>query len=251
MSHMATAINRLESQVFEKLPSQLEANPKNVSAMTLRNDKEVERPKATNLKRKSEEEIEKEMEEEGRIRGDPEVTLTPSVPIKSNLPLFPCRLEKTKKAKKEKEILDVFRRVEINIPLLDAIKQVSKYAKFFKNLCTHKRKLRSDERVVVGENVSAILQRKLQPKCGDPRVFTISCKIGNTSIRKAILDLGASINVMLKTIYVSLNLGPLKETAIIIQLTDCTNVYPEGLVEDRKSTRLTPVTSLPRMPSSA
>ena len=64
MSHMATAINRLESQVFEKLPSQLEANPKNVSAMTLRNDKEVERPKATNLKSKSEEEIEKEMEEE-------------------------------------------------------------------------------------------------------------------------------------------------------------------------------------------
>ncbi|XP_027166713.1 uncharacterized protein LOC113766757 [Coffea eugenioides] len=37
---------------------------------------------------------------------------------------------------------------------------------------------------------------------------------------------------MPKTIYVSLNLGPLTETAIIIQLVDRTNAYPERLVED-------------------
>ncbi|XP_027181968.1 uncharacterized protein LOC113780360 [Coffea eugenioides] len=229
---MATAINRLESQVFEKLPSQPETNPKNVSATILRSGKEVEGPKTTNLKSKSEDEIEKEMEEEGRIRGDLEVTLTPSILIKSNLPPFPCRLEKTKKAEKQKEILDVFRKVEINIPLLDAIKQVPKYAKFLKNLCTHKRKLRGDERVAVGENVSAILQRKLPPKCGDLGMFTIPCKIGDTPIRKAMLDLGASINVMSKIIYASLNLGLLKETAITMQLTDRINAYPEGLIED-------------------
>ncbi|XP_071921870.1 uncharacterized protein [Coffea arabica] len=84
----------------------------------------------------------------------------------------------------------------------------------------------------MGENVSAILQRKLPPKCGDPGMFTIPCKIGGTPIRKAILDLGASINVMPKTIYASLNLGPLKGTSIIIQLADRTNAYLEGLVED-------------------
>ncbi|XP_027152139.1 uncharacterized protein LOC113752209 [Coffea eugenioides] len=228
---MATAINRLESQIFEKLPSQSETNPKNVNAMTLRSGKEVKGPKAMNLKSKSKNEIEKKIEE-GHIRGDPEVTVTPSIAIKSNLPPFPCRLEKTKKAEKEKEILDVFCKVKINIPSLDAIKQVPKYAKFLKNLYTHKRKLRGDERVVVGENVSAILQRKLPPKYGDLDIFTISCKIKNTPIRKAMLDLGASINVMPKTIYTSLNLGPLKETAIIIQLTDRTNAYSEGLVED-------------------
>ncbi|XP_071906833.1 uncharacterized protein [Coffea arabica] len=188
--------------------------------------------KVTNLKSKSEDEIEKEIEDEGHIRGGPEVTLTPSIPVKSNLPPFPCRLAKTKKAEKEKEILDVFRRVEINIPLLEAIKQVPKYSKFLKNLCTHKRKLRRDERVAVEENVSAMLQRKLPPKCGDPGMFTIPCKIGNTPIRKAMLDLGASINVMPKIIFASLNLGPLKEIAIIIQLTDRTNAYLEGLVED-------------------
>ncbi|XP_071917118.1 uncharacterized protein [Coffea arabica] len=77
------------------------------------------------------------------------------------------RLKTTKKAEKEKEILDVFRKVEINVHLLDAIKQIPKYIKFLKDLCTHKRKLRGDERVEVRENVPAILQRKLPPKCGE------------------------------------------------------------------------------------
>ena len=48
------------------------------------------------------------------------------------------------------------------------------YAKFLKNLCFNEKKLRGDERVVMGENVSAVLQRKLSPKYGDPDVFSIS-----------------------------------------------------------------------------
>lgn len=50
MSQMATAINRLEAQVGGKLPSQPEANPKNVSAMMLRSGKEVETPKKTTFR---------------------------------------------------------------------------------------------------------------------------------------------------------------------------------------------------------
>lgn len=56
---------------------------------------------------------------------------------------------------KEKEVLDMFRKIEINIPLIDVIKQVPKYAKFIKELCTSKRKLQGDEKVM-GENISAI-----------------------------------------------------------------------------------------------
>ena len=63
-------------------------------------------------------------------------------------------------------------------------------------------------------------------------MFTMSCKIGDTPIRKVMLDLGASINVMRTIIYASLNIGPLKGTSIIIQLADRTNAYPEELVED-------------------
>ena len=56
----------------------------------------------------------------------------------------------------EHEILETFQKVEVNIPLLDAIKQIPRYAKFLKELCTNKKKLKTDEKIRVGENVSAI-----------------------------------------------------------------------------------------------
>ena len=46
------------------------------------------------------------------------------------------------------------------------------------------------------------------------------------------LDLGALINVMPYSIYASLNLEPLEETRVIIQLANQSNVYPRGVVED-------------------
>ena len=52
----------------------------------------------------------------------------------------------------------MFWKVLVNILLLDAIKQVPRYAKFLKELCTNKRKLKGNEGVSVGKNVSAILQ---------------------------------------------------------------------------------------------
>ena len=63
-------------------------------------------------------------------------------------------------------------------------------------------------------------------------MFTIPCVIGNTKIEHTMLDLGASINVMPHSMYASLKLGPLKQTGIIIQLADRSNVYPEGIIED-------------------
>ncbi|KAL0440268.1 UNVERIFIED_CONTAM: hypothetical protein Slati_2509800 [Sesamum latifolium] len=45
-------------------------------------------------------------------------------------------------------------------------------------------------------------------------------------------DLGASINAMPLTIFESLHVGPLKEIGIVIQLADCSVVYPEGVLED-------------------
>lgn len=47
----------------------------------------------------------------------------------------------------EKEIMDTFKRVEVNIPLLEAIKQIPKYAKFLKELGTNKRKLKGNEKI--------------------------------------------------------------------------------------------------------
>ncbi|KAA3483079.1 reverse transcriptase [Gossypium australe] len=68
--------------------------------------------------------------------------------------------------------------VEINIPLLDAIKQILRYAKFLKELSTNN----------VGENVFAVLQRKVPEKCKDMGMFAIPCKIGHLGIKKAMCN---------------------------------------------------------------
>ena len=56
------------------------------------------------------------------------------------------------------EILEVLKQVKVNIPLLDAIKQIPLYAKFLKDLCTVKRKLNVHKKAFLAEQVSAIIQ---------------------------------------------------------------------------------------------
>jgi len=48
------------------------------------------------------------------------------------LPFPPRAIPNKKMEEAEKEILETFRKVEVNIPLLDAIKQIPRYAKFLK-----------------------------------------------------------------------------------------------------------------------
>ncbi|XP_026420095.1 uncharacterized protein LOC113316080 [Papaver somniferum] len=94
------------------------------------------------------------------------------------------------------------------------IRQIPRYAKFLKELCMKKKRLKGNEFMSVGENASAFILKKLQPKLKDPGSFSIPCTIGKTRFTRALLDLGASVNVMPSSIYDSLNLGPLKETGV-------------------------------------
>ena len=56
----------------------------------------------------------------------------------STPPPFLQALKAKKKAINQAEILEVLRQVNVNIPLLYMIKQVTTYAKIFKDLCTLK-----------------------------------------------------------------------------------------------------------------
>ncbi|XP_023728286.1 uncharacterized protein LOC111875993 [Lactuca sativa] len=177
-----------------------------------------------------------EEEEEMELKKIEEKSKTPSkqVPIEAKVtpPPFPSRLSKSKREKEDNEIMEMFRKVEVNIPLIDAIKQVPRYAKFLKELFTSKKKLKGNETVKVGENVSAVLQKRLPQKCKDPGVFTVPCKLGNLHVPRAMLDLGASINVFPYSIFKTLNIGILKKTGVIIQLADRSLVHPKGVLED-------------------
>ncbi|PIN21584.1 hypothetical protein CDL12_05712 [Handroanthus impetiginosus] len=208
VSQLATSVNRLESQ--GKLPSQTIVNPKqNISAIVLRNEKELKEPIKVAQRNSLEKEAEKEVTIPSSQPQKPDGEKPSSIVVH---PPFPERFAKSKKEEEDKEILETFRKVEVNIPLLDAIKRIPHYAKFLKELCTNKKKLKGNERIRVGENISVVLQRRLPPKCKDPGMFSIPCKIGSIRIEKTMCDLGASINVMPLSIYSSLNVGPLKET---------------------------------------
>ena len=64
-----------------------------------------------------------------------------------------------------------------------------------------KRKHNVDKTVFLTENVSAILQTNTPPKYKDPGCPTISCIIGNFSNEQALLDLGASVNLLPYSVY--------------------------------------------------
>ena len=145
---------------------------------------------------------------------------------------FPQRLTKVKKGTSTGEIMEIFKQVSINIPLLDAIKQVPSYAKFLKDLCTKKRNLHVTKKAFLTEQTSNLLQCKMPPKFKDPGSPTISCVIGNQCFDKALLDLGASVNLLPYSVYMQLGLGELKPTSIILQLADRSMKIPRGIIED-------------------
>ena len=119
-----------------------------------------------------------------------------------------------------------------NIPLLDMIKQVPTYAKFLKDLCTVKRGLGIEKKAFLTKQVSAIIQSKTSMKYKDPGSPTISVNIGGTCIDKALLDLGASVNLLPYSVYKQLGLGELKPTNITLSLADRLVKIPKGIVED-------------------
>ncbi|XP_021828635.1 uncharacterized protein LOC110769043 [Prunus avium] len=145
---------------------------------------------------------------------------------------FPHRFTSSKQNQHAKDILEIFIKVQVNISLLDAIKQIPRYAKFLKDLCTNKRKFRDHETIALTEEVSAVLQRKLSPKLQDPGSFSIPCIIGDKLFEKALIDLGASINLIPYFVCEALKLGDLKPTSVSIQLVDRSVRYPRGILED-------------------
>ena len=139
---------------------------------------------------------------------------------KSMPPPFSQALRDKKKATKQAGILEVLRQVKVTIPLLDMIKHVPTYAKFLKDLCTVKKGLGLDKKAFLTEQVSSIIQRKTLVKYKDPGSPTFSVNIGRICIDKALLDLGASVNLLPYSMYRQLGLGELKPTNITLSLAD-------------------------------
>ncbi|RVW31008.1 hypothetical protein CK203_100673 [Vitis vinifera] len=97
------------------------------------------------------------------------------------------------------------------------------------DLCTIKRGLNVNKKAFLTEQVSAIIQCKSPLKYKDPGCPTISVMIGGKVVEKALLDLGASVNLLPYSVYKQLGLGELKPTSITLSLDRSVKI-PRGLI---------------------
>ena len=238
LQYSITKINNLlEVQERGRFPSQTLQNPKEVHEVgsssnsgmdevkviiTLGSGREIEQPVPMTA-----DETCKEKEDE------PERVIISEDPVKKTMPPpFPQALRGKKKIPNQAEIWEVRRQVKVNIPLLDMIKQVPTYAKFLKDLCTVKKGLSIEKKAFLTEQVSVIIKSKTPVKNKDPGSPTISVNIGGTCVDKALLDLGASVNLLPYSMYKQLGLGELKPTNITLSLDDRSVKIPKGIVDD-------------------
>ncbi|GKE17821.1 putative nucleotidyltransferase, ribonuclease H [Tanacetum coccineum] len=145
---------------------------------------------------------------------------------------FPGRLKKEKEKEQFRKFFKKLQQLSINIPFVEALEQMPKYAKFIKDLLSNKAKFEETSKVTLNERCSVVLLNKIPLKEKDPGSFTIPCTIGRVGIDKALADLDASISLMPYSMFVRLELGELKPTRMCIEMENKSTQYPMGIAEN-------------------
>ncbi|XP_015939656.1 uncharacterized protein LOC107465175 [Arachis duranensis] len=154
-----------------------------------------------------------------------ELNFTPPLP-------YPQRFSKETKNQHFPKFLEVFKKLEINIPLAKALEQMPLYVKFLKELINKKRSWQETEIILLTEECSAVIQGGIPPKLKDPGSFVVSCTIGKMTLDKALCDLGASINLMPLSMMRKLAIKELKPTRMSLVMADRSIKTPNGIVEN-------------------
>nr|GEZ05496.1 reverse transcriptase domain-containing protein [Tanacetum cinerariifolium] len=162
----------------------------------------------------------------------------PSVVIpkaKANLP-YPSRLSKEKIREKDDiltaKFMEIFRDLHFELSFADALVHMPKFASMFKKLLDNKNKLIELTKTPLNENCYAVVLKKLSEKLGDPGRFLIPCDFSEFDNCLALVDLGASINLMPLSIWKKLKLPTLNDTKMVLELADRTILKPTGVAEN-------------------
>ncbi|XP_028223531.1 uncharacterized protein LOC114405035 [Glycine soja] len=89
-----------------------------------------------------------------------------------------------------------------------------------------------NDKIVVEGNCSAVIQCILPPKHKDPGVVMIPCSIGEVVVGKALIDLGASINLMPFSMCRLLGEIEIMPRHMTLQLADHSITKPYGVIEN-------------------
>ncbi|XP_060170587.1 uncharacterized protein LOC132601524 [Lycium barbarum] len=200
------------------LPSDTVVNPKPCNAVTLRNGRELEEvpPKKTSRVEAEKEKITDEMIEEEKVVKIP-VTKKPQPVVAKPPPPFPQHLARPKEEATYKKFFDLLKQVHVNVPLVDMLQCIPKYAKYIKDIVANKSRFTEYATVALTEECTSRIQNRLPTKLKDPGSFTIEISIVKQVVARALCDLG---------------LGVPRPTTIVLQLADISLARPEGIIEN-------------------
>ncbi|GKA96528.1 reverse transcriptase domain-containing protein [Tanacetum coccineum] len=96
-------------------------------------------------------------------------------PQQSSIP-FPKRVRIEKEEVLQQIFLENLKQLDINIPFIESLMQIPKYAKYLKSLMMNKLRLEEACTEIMNERCSAVLLNKI-PLKKDPMSFTIPCQV--------------------------------------------------------------------------
>ncbi|XP_047268140.1 uncharacterized protein LOC107871770 [Capsicum annuum] len=133
--------------------------------------------------------------------------------------LFPQKHMKTKEDAIFKKFFDIFRGLQINLPLLDILQGMPKYAKYLRDVVDNKVKLQDVGVITLTEECRIVMTQKIPKKLRNPGKYTLPIQIRSKMVR-ALSDLGASINLMPLSLFETLGLEKTRSTIVVLQLAD-------------------------------
>ncbi|XP_049397282.1 uncharacterized protein LOC125861416 [Solanum stenotomum] len=223
---VAQVANSLNLRPLGGLAGDTKPNPKQLHVLRIRSGLQLEElaPKKRDIEVSNKENRVEEVVKNSNV----EVP----VPQKKLPPQFPERLKKQNEDECFGKFLSLLKQVHINLPLVDILQGIPKYANYVKDIVASKRRLTEYETVALTEECSSRIQNRLPKKLKDPGSFTVQTTIGQSVQARGLCDLGASINLMPLYLYQKLGLGSPKRTTVILQLADRSITRPEGVLED-------------------
>ncbi|XP_057760461.1 uncharacterized protein LOC130980837 [Arachis stenosperma] len=234
-----------ECKAIQLRSGRILVNNKETNKKPMENDKiPTEKREASNeeedeaaLNKKAQEKLKEKDDQPQNLRKGKQVIEEPSQEqrqgVKAHTPPLPYlqRFNKETKDQHFPKFLEVFKKLEINIPLAEALEQMPLYAKFLKELINKKRSWHEKETIMLTEECSAVIQRGIPSKLKDPESFFLPCTIGSLTIDKALYDLRASINLILYSMMRRLCIEEAKPTQMSLELVDKLLVFSRGVIE--------------------
>nr|GEV12730.1 reverse transcriptase domain-containing protein [Tanacetum cinerariifolium] len=163
---------------------------------------------------------------------EPDVLRTqtkPIIPYPSSLNDQKLREKATNQMEK---FFQIFLYLHFDISFADALLLMPKFDSTIKSLLANKDKLFELAKVLLNENCSAMLLKKILERLRDPCKFLIPYDFTGMEVCHALSDLGASINLMPLSIWKKLPLSELTPTRMTLELADRPITHPKGVAED-------------------